>query len=129
MDARAELIHIGSPAIPAIVDGLPSLGSFGRLTAVEVFEEVGDPRCGPALTELLADENNTVREWAALTLSALGISDAVEPLACVPRACVVRATPPDDGEPVGIRSALAALGAQDRDCPQLRVCPGATRMA
>ncbi|MET9432236.1 hypothetical protein [Streptomyces sp. NPDC003036] len=48
-DARAELIGIGSDAIPAIIDGLPSLGGFGQLTAIEVFEEVADPRCGPAL--------------------------------------------------------------------------------
>ena len=48
-DARAELIWIGPEAIPAVIDGLPSLGGFGQLTAIEVFEEVGDPRCGPAL--------------------------------------------------------------------------------
>ncbi|MFJ3686702.1 hypothetical protein ACIPWB_03155 [[Kitasatospora] papulosa] len=29
-DARAELIGIGFHAIPAIIDGLPSLGGFGR---------------------------------------------------------------------------------------------------
>jgi hypothetical protein len=33
-DARAELIGIGSAAVPALIDGLPSLGSFGRLTAL-----------------------------------------------------------------------------------------------
>ncbi|MET8506113.1 CPCC family cysteine-rich protein [Streptomyces sp. NPDC004787] len=43
-DARAELIWIGADAISAIIDGLPSLGGFGQLTAIEVFEEVGDPR-------------------------------------------------------------------------------------
>ncbi len=32
-DARAELIDIGSDAIPAIINGLPSLGGFGQLTA------------------------------------------------------------------------------------------------
>ncbi|MFJ9819558.1 hypothetical protein ACIRU3_30700 [Streptomyces sp. NPDC101151] len=37
-DARAELIWIGSDAIPAVIGGLPSLGGFGRLTAIEVFE-------------------------------------------------------------------------------------------
>ncbi|ROQ34144.1 hypothetical protein EDD98_3178 [Streptomyces sp. PanSC19] len=41
-DARAELIWIGADAIPAVIDGLPSLGGFGQLTAIEVFEEVGD---------------------------------------------------------------------------------------
>ncbi|MFE7626590.1 hypothetical protein [Streptomyces sp. NPDC057509] len=45
-DARAELIWIGADGIPAVINGLPSLGGFGQLTAIEVFEEVGDPRCG-----------------------------------------------------------------------------------
>ncbi|MFE2874724.1 hypothetical protein ACFXG6_26580 [Streptomyces roseus] len=32
-DARAELIDIGSDAIPIIIDGLPFLDGFGQLTA------------------------------------------------------------------------------------------------
>ncbi|MFJ6369193.1 hypothetical protein ACIQK5_13570 [Streptomyces virginiae] len=39
-DARAELIGIGSAAIPAVIDGLPSLDGFGQLTATEA--PVGD---------------------------------------------------------------------------------------
>ncbi|MGW2138341.1 HEAT repeat domain-containing protein [Streptomyces sp. NPDC001773] len=112
MDARAELIHIGRLAIPVIIDGLPSLGSFGQLTAIEVFEEVADPRCGPALIELLASDNSTVREWAALALADLEIRDAVEPLWRAYRACMERATPPDWSEPVGFRFALTELGAR-----------------
>ncbi|WP_392839823.1 HEAT repeat domain-containing protein [Streptomyces sp. LN500] len=119
MDARAELIHIGRPAIPVIIDGLPSLGRFGQLTAIEVFEEVGDPLCGPALIELLTSENATVREWAALALADLGIRDAVKPLWRAYRACVQQATPPDWSEPVGFRSALAALGARHPVMPPL----------
>ncbi|WP_257140438.1 hypothetical protein [Streptomyces sp. or3] len=61
-DARAELICIGSDAIPALIDGLPSLGGFGQLTAIEVFEEVADPCCGPALIALLSSNDSTVRE-------------------------------------------------------------------
>ncbi|MGC4916757.1 hypothetical protein [Streptomyces albogriseolus] len=53
-DARAEPIYIGSDAIPSIIDGLPSLDRFGRLTAIEVFEEVGDPRCGRVRTSVLS---------------------------------------------------------------------------
>ncbi|WP_234439908.1 hypothetical protein [Streptomyces bicolor] len=63
-DARAELIDMGADALPALIDGLPSLGGFGQLTAIEVFEEVGDPRCGPALIGLLNSDNPTVRECA-----------------------------------------------------------------
>ncbi|MFE7619217.1 hypothetical protein [Streptomyces sp. NPDC057496] len=61
-DARAELIGIGSDAIPAIIEGLPSLGGFGQLTAIEVFEEVADPCCGPARIDLLRSDDSTVRD-------------------------------------------------------------------
>ena len=74
-DARAELIGIGPDAIPAIIDGLPSLDRFGQLTAVEVFEEVANPRCGPALITLLSSDDSTVREWAAMALASLKIDE------------------------------------------------------
>lgn len=112
MDARAELIHIGRPAIPVVIDGLMSLGRFGRLTAIEVFEAVRDVRCGPALTGLLVSEESTEREWAAVALADLGIRDAVGPLWDAYRACVRRATPPDLSEPVAFRAALTDLGAR-----------------
>ncbi|WP_234323607.1 hypothetical protein [Streptomyces sp. NRRL F-2580] len=47
--ARSRLVGIGRDATLAIAAALPTLGSFGQLTAIEVFEEVEDPRCGPAL--------------------------------------------------------------------------------
>ncbi|OKK11524.1 HEAT repeat domain-containing protein [Streptomyces sp. CB02400] len=118
-DARAELIDIGSEAIPAIIDGLPSLGGFGQLTAIEIFEEVADPRCGPALIALLDSDESTVREWAAMTLASLKIDGAVEPLRRAYRACLERATPPDWSEPGGIRWALTELGARTPVVPPL----------
>lgn len=118
-DARAELIRIGSEAIPAVIDGLPSLGGFGQLTAIEVFEEVGDPRCGPALIGLLDSDNPTVREWSAMALAALKIDGAIEPLRRAYRACLQRATPPDWTEPGGIRWALTELGARSPVVPPL----------
>ncbi|MGW3644515.1 hypothetical protein ACWD7V_44555, partial [Streptomyces sp. NPDC005143] len=42
-DARARLVTLGGDATLAISDGLPALGRFGRLTAIEVFEEGADP--------------------------------------------------------------------------------------
>lgn len=89
-DARAELIGIGSDAIPAVIDGLPSLGGFGQLTAIEVFEEVADPRCGPALITLLSSDDSTVREWAAMALASLKIDGAVESVRRAYRACLER---------------------------------------
>ncbi|WP_405449330.1 HEAT repeat domain-containing protein [Streptomyces erythrochromogenes] len=118
-DARAELIWLGSAAIPAIIDGLPSLGGFGQLTAIEVFEEVGDARCGPALIGLLDSDNPTVREWAAIALAGLEIDDAIEHLRRAYRACLDRATPPDWTEPDGIRWALTELGARSPVVPSL----------
>jgi hypothetical protein len=117
--ARAELIGIGSAAIPAIIDGLSSLGGFGQLTAIEVFEEVADPRCGPALIALLHSDDSTVREWAAMALASLKIDDAVEPVRSAYRACLERATPPDWSEPEGIRWALTELGARTPVVPPL----------
>ncbi|MGA6169090.1 HEAT repeat domain-containing protein [Streptomyces sp. NPDC012600] len=111
-DARAELIWIGTDAISAVINGLPSLGGFGQLTAIEVFEEVGDHRCGPALIGLLDSDNPTVREWAARALASLKIDGAVEPLRRAHLACLERATPPDWSEPVGIRWVLTELGAR-----------------
>ncbi|MFF5606241.1 HEAT repeat domain-containing protein [Streptomyces cellulosae] len=110
-DARAELILIGSDAIPSIIDGLPSLDRFGQLTAIEVFEEVGDPRCGPALIGLLDSDNPTVREWAAMALASLEIDGAIKPLRRAYRACLERATPPDP------RAWRAALSTKTRPPP------------
>ncbi|MEU2602049.1 MULTISPECIES: HEAT repeat domain-containing protein [Streptomyces] len=118
-DARAELIRLGSDAIPALIDGLTSLGGFGQLTAIEVFEEVGDPRCGPALIGLLDSDNPTVREWAAMALASLENNGAVEPLRRSYRACLERQTPPDWTEPSGIRWALTEIGARTPVVPPL----------
>ncbi|MGW1501685.1 HEAT repeat domain-containing protein [Streptomyces mirabilis] len=118
-DARAELIWIGSEAIPAVIDGLPALSGFGQLTAIEVFEDVGDPRCGPALIGLLESGNPTVREWAALALASLEIDGAIEPVRRAYRACLERQTPPDWTEPGGIRWALTELGARTPVVPPL----------
>ncbi|WP_247748505.1 hypothetical protein [Streptomyces sp. 4R-3d] len=118
-DARAKLIWIGADAIPAVINGLPSLGGFGQLTAIEVFEKVGDPRCGPALIGLLDSDNPTVREWAAMAVASLEIYGAVGPLRRAYRACLERATPPDWTEPGGIRWALTELGARTPVVPPL----------
>ncbi|MFJ7202140.1 HEAT repeat domain-containing protein [Streptomyces sp. NPDC098789] len=118
-DARAELIHIGSAATPAILDALPALGCFGQLTAIEVFEEVADPRCGPALIALLDGDNATVRQWAATALASLEMEAAVEPLRHAYRACFERRTPPDECEPIAIRWALTDLGARSPVVPAL----------
>lgn len=124
--ARAQLVGIGRDATLTITDGLPTLGSFGQLTAIEVFEEVADPRCGPALIALLDSDDPTVREWAAMALANLEIDSAVEPLRRAYRACLERATPPDWSEPVGIRWALTELCARTPVVPPLTARLGNT---
>ncbi|MFG1809247.1 HEAT repeat domain-containing protein [Streptomyces sp. NPDC049040] len=118
-EARAELVGIGAEAVPAIIEGLDSLGVFGQLTAIEVFDEVADPRCGPALIGLLDSDNPDVREWSAHTLGVLGIGGAVEPLRRAHRACQARGDAPDLGEPIAIRGALTSLGARIPVVPPL----------
>ncbi|MEU8772660.1 HEAT repeat domain-containing protein [Streptomyces sp. NPDC048606] len=118
-DARAELIRIGPEAVPALIDGLPSLDAFGQLTAIEVFEEVADPRCGPALVGLLDSEDAAVREWAAIALTDLRIDGAVAHVRRAYRACLDRRTPPDRSEPEGLRWALTTLGARTPVVPTL----------
>ncbi|WP_405665258.1 HEAT repeat domain-containing protein [Streptomyces sp. NBC_01166] len=125
-DARAELVRIGSAAVPATVEGLLSLGSFGQLTAIEVFEGVADPSCGPALVGLLDSDNPTVREWAAMALATLEIEGTGAPLRRAYRACLERATPPDWSEPAGIRWALTELGARTPVIPPLTARLGDT---
>ncbi|WP_107063520.1 HEAT repeat domain-containing protein [Streptomyces sp. NRRL B-24720] len=117
--ARVRLVDIGRDATLTITDGLLTLDSFGQLTAIEVFEEVADPRCGPALIALLGSDDPTVREWAAMALASLEIDGAVEHLRRAYRACLERATPPDWSEPVGIRWALTELGARSPLVPPL----------
>jgi hypothetical protein len=121
--ARAELIWIGADAIPAVIAGVPSLGGFGQLTAIEVFEEVGDPRCGPALIGLLDSDNPTVREWAAMALASLKIDGAVSPAPRLPRLA-------GPGHPAGLdragRHPLGPGGTQrphPRHTPPLRKAP------
>ncbi len=43
-DAHAELIRIGADAIPAVINGLPSLGGFGQLTAWDTSATPATPR-------------------------------------------------------------------------------------
>ncbi|MET8899382.1 HEAT repeat domain-containing protein [Streptomyces sp. NPDC004538] len=110
----------------AVIDGLPSLDRFGQLTAIEVFEEVVDPRCSTALIGLRDSDSPTARAWAALALASLEIDGAIEPPRHTYRACPERAAPPDWTESVGIRWALTELGARTPVVPPLTARPRPT---
>ncbi|MFI5987435.1 HEAT repeat domain-containing protein [Streptomyces sp. NPDC051555] len=119
MDARAALIFMGRDVVPEIVRGLPGLGGFGQLTAIEVFEELKDRRCIPALIDLLASDDDTVRQWFATALGGLEAVEAVEPLRRAYASCRERRTPPDWSEPESLREALTDLGALHPVVPPL----------
>ena len=49
-----------------------SLAPYGQLSAIEVFEHLGDAAAGPALIDLLGSEHETVQEWSARAVAELG---------------------------------------------------------
>jgi hypothetical protein len=91
----------------------------GQLHAIDVFEELEDPRAGPTLIALLSSDDDTVRDWAAHALGVLNIENAVPALVRAYRATRDRGTRPDWTEAVSMRHAMTALGARDPVVPPL----------
>lgn len=118
-NAQAALISIGAEVVPPLAAGVPSLGRYGQLSAIEVFEHFGDIAAGPVLIDLLSSEHDTVREWSASTIEQLGISDAVQALQAAYQRLRVRDGELDGGEAAAIRSALTRLGARKEVMPPL----------
>ena len=78
-DARTQLLAIGSPAVPAILEAVRTAKGPGRLEMAKLLGGIADPASAPALVELLSDSDFDVR-WAAIEgLSSLGY-DALGPL-------------------------------------------------
>jgi HEAT repeat protein len=75
-----ELVSMGPPAVPAIVDGLtfPTGFSEKRALVCEALGRIGDTRGAPALVAALRDPKPAVAQWAAWSLESTG--DA----ACLP---------------------------------------------
>ncbi|WP_245602088.1 HEAT repeat domain-containing protein [Hamadaea tsunoensis] len=118
-DAKAELISIGGEAIQPLAAAVGSLDRYGQLSAIEVFEHLGDATAGPALTGLLRSEHRTVREWSAWAIAELGVREAVPMLWEAYRRQRVSGDGPDWTEAVGIRRALTVLGARQEVVPPL----------
>jgi hypothetical protein len=118
-DAKFELIARGIDIIPELAARLEDLERFGKLSAIEAFEALQDPRACPALIGLLADEDETVVEWAAGTLGSLRCRDSVAPLKSVLSRMIDEQVPPDWTGPVQVRSALAELGARTPVLPSV----------
>ncbi|MGW5382539.1 HEAT repeat domain-containing protein [Nocardia sp. NPDC003963] len=128
-DAKAEIIDLGrdTDVMTALLPALPELSRYGQLCAVEIIDELADPRAAPALIDLLGGEHDTVREWAARSLATLRITDAIPALRRAYQACRDRADPPDWCEPVCIRSALTDLGDRVAVTPALTAGLAVTR--
>jgi hypothetical protein len=118
-DAKDELIARGVEIVPELAARVGTLGRFGKLTAIEVFEVFRDQRACPALLELLADDAETVVEWSASALGVLRRHDAIGPLRDVWSRAVAAQVPPDWTGPVSFRRALTDLGARQPVVPSL----------
>src|SRR4051812_48341835 len=64
-ETKYALIQAGPSFVRPLTNVAASLDPFGKLMAIEVFEALNDPEPAPVLTDMLADDNSTVREWAA----------------------------------------------------------------
>ncbi|MFC8845832.1 MULTISPECIES: HEAT repeat domain-containing protein [unclassified Micromonospora] len=118
-NAKAELISIGNDVVQPLSAAMDSLGRYGQLSAIEVFEHLGDPAVGPALIGLLGSEHETVREWAAWAVAELDVRDAVPLLRAAYRRHRLSGNGPDWTEALAIRHALAVLGARQEVLPPL----------
>jgi HEAT repeat protein len=66
--ARKELVAIGKPAVPFLIEALKNPNHLGRWEAVKALGEIGDSKAAPALVEALEDEEFEVRWRAAEAL-------------------------------------------------------------
>ncbi|MFB9534562.1 HEAT repeat domain-containing protein, partial [Nonomuraea roseola] len=70
-DARDELMTIGIGVMQPLMTAVPRMRSYGQLSAIEIFEHLGEVNAAPVLIDLLDSENSTVREWSANALEQL----------------------------------------------------------
>ncbi len=119
-DAKDELISIGAAVILPLAAAVGSLDTFGQLSAIEVFEHLGDAAAGPALISLLDNNaHETVREWAAWALGELGVREAVPSLQAAYRRQRDSDGHLDWSEAATIRRVLTVLGARQEIMPPL----------
>jgi hypothetical protein len=118
-DAKAELISVGVDVIEPLAAAVPWLERFGQLSAIEVFEHLGDPGAGPVLIDLLSSEHDTVREWSAWAIAQLDVREAVPALQAAYQRLRVGDGRLDDSEAVAMRRVLTVLGSRDEVVPPL----------
>lgn len=118
-EAQATLEQYGAAVLAPLMDAAPRFGRFGQLCAIELFQEISDPRAGSVLIPMLRSDHDTVREWAAQALGDLGVREAVPGLQAAYERAKQSRIPPDWSEPQSIRDALTQLGARDEVIPAL----------
>jgi hypothetical protein len=118
-EAKAELVSIGAVVVEPLIAAVTSLPRIGQLSAIEIFEDIGDAAAGAVLTQMLASEHATVREWSALALAHLVVREAVPALQAAYRRQRASGDGPDFTEAAGIRRALTVLGARRAVVPPL----------
>jgi HEAT repeat protein len=62
---RMQLVELGSPAVPALIEALHHGDAHFRWEAVQVLSRIKDPQAAPDLVTALEDENINVR-WTAM---------------------------------------------------------------
>lgn len=63
--ARLALVHIGNKSVPSLLEVLRSQNAHVRWEAVRTLGELAQPDTATALTNMLLDEDTSVR-WAAM---------------------------------------------------------------
>ncbi|RKY29568.1 MAG: hypothetical protein DRP68_07185, partial [Candidatus Omnitrophota bacterium] len=72
-----ELVEIGVPAIPYLIEALKDKDSNVRKAAVEALGKIDSKKAVPPLIEALKDENWDVRSTAAEVLGKIGSQEAI----------------------------------------------------
>jgi HEAT repeat protein len=78
-DARTQLLAIGSPAVPELLEALRAEKGAARVEIAKLLGQLAEPSTAGALVELLSDDDFDVRWEAIEGLSAIGY-DGLEPL-------------------------------------------------
>jgi HEAT repeat protein len=77
--AREELVALGEPVLPELLDAFGTADERGRLEVCKTFTELADPSAIPTLIQCLEDDHQDVRWVAAEGLLNIG-GPAIEPL-------------------------------------------------
>jgi HEAT repeats len=110
-EAEWALKQYGAAALEPLLAAVPKM-RYGRLSAIDVLDEIGDPRAAEVLVPMLRDEDEAIREWAALALARLGVEEAVPELWRAYDEVRRRGTEHNMSEPILLRTALTMLGAR-----------------